>query len=189
MNYAYITQLVKEFQDGNRDSFDKIYSLLYDRQYFYVYKMMSDPYAAEDIVQEAFIRAYKNLPALNKPQTFIKWLGKITYNCMSDYRHTNRNKDESLDELLERKSSIIGAAEGNHFSGNSKADVTAVTERLGIRKELDSLSLSMRSVVILKYYDDYNETEIAGIMNIPVGTVKSRLSTAREKLSSRLLRF
>ena len=133
---------------------------------------------AEDITQGAFLLAWRGLPRFQSGKPFRPWLMRILYRHALDeierqgmYRHPI-----SLDEVKELEGQI-----GSDVSG--ERDLQAwVAERERVRKALAQLTADQRSVVALRYGADLTEVDIAQISGWPVGTVKSRLNRARERL-------
>jgi RNA polymerase sigma-70 factor (ECF subfamily) len=191
MNYNHIAKLVSEYVAGDKSAFDKLYSLLFNRQYYYAYKMTGDKGASEDIAQEAFVRAYHYMHEVKNPQLFVKWLGTITYNCTT--RYLNKQNAQlhpvSIEEMME--GSTDENAKETEMESDLHTEETAFAniKRCSVRETVDHLPRNLKSVVLLKYYGGYKETEIAEIMHIPLGTVKSRLFEARSILSKRLDKF
>ena len=119
-----------------------------------------------DAIQEALMSAYKNISKLNNNAFFSTWLIRILINKCYDICNKNKNRavvdiDETNDEEL------------RVYDTYDEGDTRAI---------LDNLDEDIRSVTVMYYYDDLSVKEISQIMNIPEGTVKSRLSRARAKL-------
>ena len=161
---------------GDESAFDKLYSLLRDSQLYLAYNIIGNKEAAEDVTQEAFLAAYKNIRQLDNPAMFKAWLNKITYNESMNYLKSNHNYVD-IDEL----SDVIAD------------DADDVTHIIIERERADSVISAIRTmkpeikaVVTMKYYSKLKETEIAQSLDIPVGTVKSRLHYAKKSLKQKL---
>jgi len=186
MDYDHVAKLVEQYHAGDRKAFDKLYSLMYNKQYYYAYKMTGDPYASEDITQDTFLKAYNSLNSLEDPKSFVRWLGRITYSCTIDYVRRHKANTDSVEEMNSRQDQEEQLLSDDTNAGNVEEDALREVRKKSVREALDSLSPELKSMVVLKYFDDYNDSEIAEIMNIPIGTVKSRLSGCRRQLSRKL---
>lgn len=177
-----VVELVKEFQQGNGEAYDKIYSLTYPKIYFLVYKMVRDHYEAEDITQEIFMNAYQNLKDLKEPQTFKKWLNQIAWHRTLDYlksRRMNSTAGCNLDSLLETdrlEPALMDSGE----------QILSAERKSVVMGAVDELNPMLRTTVLLRFFNDLKEREIAEIMDVPLGTVKRRLMIAKQQLSGKL---
>ena len=119
-----------------------------------------------DAIQETLVSAYKNLKSLREPQYFSSWIIKILINKCYDILRKNK-KIKCLNEKMQ----IEEDAYYEMYCNDS-----------GLENVLKQLEDNLKTVVVLYYYDDLPVAEIANILNIPEGTVKSRLSRARDKI-------
>lgn len=126
-----------------------------------------------DALQEALISIYQNFEKLKNKEYFITWATRIVINKCYDLLRKNKNNIISIDETIENDIQI------------SKYDDYEV-DKYGIRKAMESLNENLKLITILYYYDDFSISEISKIVGIPEGTVKSRLSKAREILKEKL---
>lgn len=126
-----------------------------------------------DAIQEALISIYKNYDKLNHKEYFSTWATRIVINKCYDLLRKNKNNIVPIDENIQNDSSL------------SKYDEYD-DDKYGIKKAMESLSESQKLITILYYYDNYSVKEIAKIVSIPEGTVKSRLAKAREILKQKL---
>lgn len=126
-----------------------------------------------DALQEALMSIYQNFMQLKDLKFFSTWATRIVINKCYDLLRKNKNNIVSFDESME-----------NNLN-NSRNDVYDI-DQYGIRLAIESLNEDLKLITILYYYDDYSVSEISKIVDIPVGTVKSRLSRAREILKNKL---
>lgn len=175
-------ELAIQFQNGNAEAFDKLYSLLYDKIYYFIFKMVRDQYTAEDICQEVFLTAYRNIPKMEKPQALKKWLNMTAYHSTIDFIRSARAKNGITEDIDEQEA--LPAEENT--SNDACRYVLEKERRETIMKALETLRLPLRTTVMLKFYSDLKEREIAEVMNVPVGTVKSRLNAAKKELAGQL---
>ena len=126
-----------------------------------------------DALQEALISMYNNFEQLKNKEYFSTWATRIVIN-------------KCYDLLRKHKKNIIS------FEDNYESDVQSSEfdnydiDQYGIKKAMEKLSEDLKIVIILYYYDDYSIKEISNMIDIPEGTVKSRLSKAREILKKEL---
>lgn len=130
----------------------------------YVYVKNKDD--ALDVVQEVAYRSFKKIDTLKKPEYFKTWLIKITISCATDCLRKNKKMVQLRPEYEE-------------FIGSAGEDIPL---SLSLHQLLDELNEDEKGIVILKYYEDYSFKEIAELLNIPLGTSKSILYRALDKL-------
>lgn len=126
-----------------------------------------------DALQEALMSIYQNFNQLKNLKFFSTWATRIVINKCYDLLRKNKNNVVPFDENIEND------------INNSKNDVYEV-DQYGIKKAVEGLNEELKLITILYYYDDYSVNEISEIVDIPVGTVKSRLSRSREILKNKL---
>ena len=126
-----------------------------------------------DALQDALMSIYQNFKQLKDLKFFSTWATRIVINKCYDLLRKSKNNVVPFDENIE-----------NDLK-NSESDVYEI-DQYGIRLAIESLNEELKLITILYYYDDYSVNEISEIVDIPVGTVKSRLSRAREILRMKL---
>lgn len=177
-----LVELVRQFQKGDSGAFDKIFSLAYSNVYFMVYKMMRDHYEAEDVTQEVFTNIFNHLNELKEPQTFKKWMNQIAWHTTLDYLKSRRRNSTAgcdIDTLLETNQLCPDLQD----DGKQILDAERKNVVMGA---IDQLNPMLRITVLLRFFNDLKEREIAEIMNVPLGTVKRRLMIAKQQLSGKL---
>lgn len=178
----YVVELVREYQKGDSEAYNKIYSLTYPGVYYLVFKMVRDQYEAQDITQEIYVNVYQNLKKLNEPQSFKKWLNRIAWHSTLDYlksRRMNSTAGCDLDTLVE--------TDIEHPALSDAGEQILATERHNaVMDAVDQLSPILRTTVMLRFFNDLKEREIAEIMDVPLGTVKRRLMLAKKQLAGKL---
>lgn len=165
-----IGRLVKKAQKGNDraylELFQKYEADIYRMAYVYV-KNKND---ALDVVQEVAYQSFKNISTLNKPEYFKTWLMKITINCALNVI----NKNKKVVQLIPQ------------FKIHTGEEVEDIAISLSLRELMDTLHEDEKSVILLKYYNDHTLKEISEILEIPLGTAKSILYRALNKLRQNL---
>ena len=171
-------ELIILCQQGDRASFRLLYQRYQQRVRSTLYQLCGNS-LLDDLVQEVFLRAWKGLPKLKKAKYFSTWLYRISWNVATDRRRKlARGKEKtSLNDKYPDKDRL------NYERDLSKAQDTPDLMHLHyqdlVQRGLDNLSFDHRSVLVLHDLEDLPQKEVAEILNIPVGTVKSRLFHAR----------
>lgn len=162
---------------GNEDSLRELFEQFYGKTFASVMALLRNHQRAEDITQEAFIRAFKRLNSLREPAKFGPWLASIATNLARD--SLKREKKYVLSEEPYET--------GNrHADSNVEEQVLRYEESRRVRSVLRTLPSEQYQVIILFYYYDQKIEDIALFLDISAGTVKSRLHRAKQKLSALL---
>jgi RNA polymerase sigma factor (sigma-70 family) len=160
-------RLVKLCVDGDRHSFRVLYRRHQHRVRQILYQLC-DPTTLDDLVQEVFLRAWKGLPKFRQSSQFSTWLYRIAWNVGSDRRQTLAQDRSRLQTIAQ---SVATQYEDPDLIQLHYQDL--------VRKGLAVLSEEHRSVLVLHDLEELPQKEVAEILEIPVGTVKSRLFHAR----------
>lgn len=164
---------------GDEDAFSQIYRAYSNRVYFMAIQYFRNEDTAKDIVQEVFIKVYRQINKLQTPKAFSSWLHVITYRECQNYNRRKSNIFELGDE-----------DKIEDFPNTMEVDVISKIENERIKNEimgiLDDLSIPLKSVAMLRFFEDLKLQEIADILDIPKNTVSSRLIKIRRVLSSEL---
>jgi len=181
-------QIIKKVLDGDSNAFEELVLSNQKNVYNLALKMTKNEDDAQDISQEAFIKAYNQLEAFRGDSKFSVWLYRLTYNLCIDFL---RKKP---------KAQVISLSAQQEESGDSFEieipDVRELPDDSVFRKELrteiaqsiDELSDGHREVIVMREINDMSYTEIAETLGISEGTVKSRLARARLNLANILLK-
>jgi RNA polymerase sigma-70 factor (ECF subfamily) len=174
-------QLVKGCQQGDCHSFRLLYRRYQQRVRSTLYQLCGSE-MLDDLVQEVFLRAWQGLPQLRESNYFSTWLYRISWNVASD----RRKKLAKSQPQFNQTKSKFDSNESNLNLTSSNSQDTPDLMRLHyqdlVQRGLQTLSLEHRAVLILHDLEDLPQQEIAQILNIPKGTVKSRLFYARNAL-------
>jgi RNA polymerase sigma-70 factor, ECF subfamily len=171
--------LVRAAQDGDRGALDQLFRRHYDRVFGVCRRITGSDADAADAAQEAMIAMVRGLPRFDGRASFGTWAYRIATNA-------------SLDELRRRRRRplVAGRDHGEHDDSREYADVTAGEriEQLGDRYQIDAalaaLPEDFRVPVVLRDVADLDYAEIAAILDVPVGTVKSRIARGRGLLAA-----
>lgn len=175
-----IAELVTEIQKGNKGVFDELYRLTSQRAYFVALEFLKNDQDAEDILQESYIKALDKINSLDKPESFSSWLNQIVANKSKDFL---KNKKPMLFEEEEHEVFEVIPDENTDFRPEESLDQDELQR--AVREVLDELSEEKRACVLMMYYEEMSIGEIAQTLEIPEGTVKTRLFSARKDLKNK----
>jgi RNA polymerase sigma-70 factor (ECF subfamily) len=145
-------------------------------------RMIGNPHTAEDLAQEAFCRVFRQRKAYQPKSRFSTWLWRIALNlCYDELRAPRRREEPWLGPEDETGNSTLVSSQ----PAPDRHAVRAEESRL-VRQALDGLPDAYRTVLVLRHYQDLKFREIAEILGIPEGTVKSRMAEALNQLGRRL---
>ena len=178
------SQLVKRCQLGDQTSFRLLYQRYYHKVRATLYKLCGAQ-LLDDLQQEVFLKAWKSLPKLRNPNYFSTWLYRISWNVACDQGLARKKDRQQKRVQLERAKQSL-----EYDVAKSSHDAQKGLNRLYyedlVANALQQLSLDHRAVIVLHDLEDLQQKEVANILSIPVGTVKSRLFQARKKLRNYL---
>jgi RNA polymerase sigma factor, sigma-70 family len=157
-------ELVRRARDGDIKAFEGLVEAYKNKGFALSYSILGDRYSAEDVLQEAFIKAWRSLRALKDVSAFNTWFMRIIINL--SYNEVKKRKREISIENFEDIPSVGDSAE----------------DRIDIQRALSGLSVDHRVILILREIDGLSYDEIAEVLNIPIGTVKSRINAARMRM-------
>lgn len=160
--------LVERARAGDRAAFDNLAERYRAVAFGVAYSLLGDAHDAEDATQEALTQAWCRLADLREPDRFPGWLYRITQNRCRNFLARSRRATVPID----RVEWSVASAEGE--VGNEAADA--------VHEALRSLSEPHRLATTLHYVEGYTVAEVAGLLGVPVGTVKRRLHDARHQL-------
>jgi RNA polymerase sigma-70 factor (ECF subfamily) len=171
---------------GNTQIFSRLIDNYKNMVYNLAYRMSNNPHDAEDVSQEAFLRAYQSLAHFNPSYKFSTWLYQITLNIIRD-KYKKKDIDYgSLDAPIEKDDSEFYHQPAD--LSNNPEQIIAQKENLRIiQQAIYSLPLKYREVIVLRHLQDLSYIEISSILKLPQGTVKAHLYRAREQLKKILL--
>jgi RNA polymerase sigma-70 factor (ECF subfamily) len=173
-------ELVARARRGDEAAFEQL--VLRHQRYAFnlAYRVIGNYAEAEDVTQEAFVRAWRGLPGFWGQARFATWLYRIVYNlCLNRLPRLRR-------ELLQAEPLEEAAVN----PAPAPPDVFEVQERLAfLHDELNRLPAKYRLVLTLRYLQDLSYAEIAAALDVPMGTVKTHLHRARRLLTERLHRW
>lgn len=182
-----IESLVQRAQQGDARAFAALVDKYQDSIYNYVARMLHDRTEAEDVAQEAFVRAYQALPEFRGASSFQTWLYRIASNLAIDAaRRRGRRSTLSLEEPVSTDDGDVSRQFPDEQPGPFE-QVRSSEIQQTVREAIAELSPKLRAVIALYDLQGLSYQEIADILGCPVGTVKSRLFNARNQLHDKLM--
>ncbi|MEL6910902.1 MAG: sigma-70 family RNA polymerase sigma factor [Cyanobacteria bacterium J06648_1] len=171
-------ELIFLCQQGDRECFRLLYQRYQQRVRSTLYQLCGSA-ALDDLVQEVFLKVWKGLPKLKKTQYFSTWLYRISWNVATDRRRKLAKAQEKTGLKIWEKEQFNPA---KLESAESAPDLMQLHYQDLVQRGLDNLSFEHRAVLVLHDLEDLPQKQVAEILNVPVGTVKSRLFHARNSL-------
>jgi RNA polymerase sigma-70 factor (ECF subfamily) len=166
------SELVRLAREGDRDAFDILMTAVIDHLYRIARLILRDFDSAEDAVQEALVRCWRDLPGLRDPDRFDAWLNRLLLHSVTDEARNRRSSIASMRILR------IEPAQSDSAG--------ALADRDELARVFGRLSIDHRTIVVLHHYLGLTVDEAATTIGIPVGTAKSRLHYATGALRAAL---
>jgi RNA polymerase sigma-70 factor (ECF subfamily) len=171
------TALIEKAQTGDRNAYGELVRQHHPGVVNVVYRMCGDPELAEDAAQEAFLQAWLHLPAFRPGTSFRNWIYRIAVNAALDSLRRAPKKPFADFETLELTDPQVGP----------EAALLQKERTLIVQQAILSLAETSRAVLVLREYGGLSYQEIAAALDIPLGTVMSRLNYARDRLKDLLV--
>jgi RNA polymerase sigma-70 factor (ECF subfamily) len=174
------TALVTASQAGDQDAFALLVQRHQRRVFNLVYRMLQQYEEANEVTQETFLAAWQGLSTFRGDARFSTWLYRIAYNCCLKQLE-QRKRDRALQVALQ----------ADHINTESHDDVEQeMRERQAlVREHLSMLPAKYRIVLVLRHLQEMTYEEMAEILTLPIGTIKTHLFRARNLLKERLMAF
>ena len=180
-------QLIRRILSGDDTAFSILMNKYQKSVHALVWRKIHDFHHAEEIMQDTFLKAYKKLPTLKRPNQFAGWLHVIANRlCIDWVRKQHRGQEQKfVTQSLEdtRPEEIEASSYTHHESGQRVAERTEYCHEL-VQKLLEKLPENERTVVTLYYLDEMSTKEIGKFMGVSVNTITSRLQRARKRLQT-----
>ena len=177
--------LVRRVQKGDKSAFDALVLKYQHKVLKLVQRYVRNPADAEDIAQEAFIKAYRALPAFRGDSAFYTWLYRIAINTAKNALVANRRRPISYDLDPQDGSQVQAHA---RLADTETPEALALTEeiRRTVNEAIEALPDDLRLAIVLRELEGLSYEDIAKTMECPVGTVRSRIFRAREAIDRSL---
>ena len=178
-------QLVERVQRGDKRAFDLLVLKYQHKILGLIVRFVRDPHEAQDVAQEAFIKAYRALANFRGDSQFYTWLYRIAINTEKNYLVARGRRPPESD---------ISAEDAEFMDGDHDLKDIESPERLMLRDEIEAtvhraiaaLPEDLRTALTLREFDGLSYEDIAAVMQCPVGTVRSRIFRAREAVDKAL---
>jgi RNA polymerase sigma-70 factor, ECF subfamily len=179
------TQLVERCLSGQDAAWEELVKSQTRRVYSICYRFTNSDAEAQDLTQDVFMRVFKNLKSFRAGEgLFVVWLTRLTRNLLID--HYRRTRLERATESIEDQAKVLEETTGMSAKTDSMLAGREASELL--QAALQKLSPELRETVILRDLEELEYREIAEVLNVPEGTVKSRLNRGRAELARILKR-
>ncbi len=143
--------------------------------------VLRDRTEAEDVAQESLLRAYRNFHRLRDRATFRSWLVRIAWRTAIDHRRAQKRREHHEEDAAQDS-----VRETRYVSQNAEEIAASREFERRLREELDALPEKLRIVMVMAAVEGYDTREVAQLLQLPEGTVKSRLRLARKRLAEKL---
>ena len=181
-NQEQIRGLVLRAVQGEQDAFQELYLITRQKAYFTAISITKNEADAQDILQESYLKAYQSLAQLENPALFTSWLNQIAANKAKNY--ISKRKPDSFADYGDDNAMYWQEETDTSFLPDERLDQKE--SKALIMKLVSDLPEDQRLVVLMHYYNDMEVADMAKALEVPEGTVKSRLSRARQKLLATL---
>ena len=169
-------ELIRRFLDGDARAFEALMDKYYVRIGRLAARVLGNPAAAEDIAQEVFLRAAQGLSRFRGDASLLTWLSRIAVNLSVTALHRQRAQSALRREVTPAPS-----------PADASAEVERRRRQAAVRDAIDSLPVNYRVVIVLSSVEEFAYHEIADMLGIPIGTVKSRINFGKLLLKDKLL--
>ncbi|MEI8016588.1 MAG: sigma-70 family RNA polymerase sigma factor [Schlesneria sp.] len=183
MNQTSDQTLIDHCLAGRREAFGLLVERYQNRLFHSLLHLLGSAEDAQDAAQDAFVNAFEKLGSFRGQSQFYSWLFRIAYNTAVSTKRKSRRMSVSLE--ARRDATGLEPSDGNPTSEPSYAMDVSDRQRL-IQQSLSELCEEFRTVLVLKEIDGMSYEEIADIVKVPLGTVRSRIHRARLELREKL---
>src|SRR5216684_2986823 len=177
-------QLVTASKRGDQDAFAQLVQRYQRRIFNLVYRMLQQYEEANEVTQETFLAAWQGLPSFRGDARFSTWLYRIAYNCALKQLE-QRKRDRAIQAGVQAERMMASASQQECVD----AQLESHARQALIHEQLSNLPAKYRIVLVLRHLQDMTYEEMAEILTMPIGTIKTHLFRARNLLKERLEMF
>ena len=185
MNTLTDEQLLQEHRNGQAERFELLVRRYSQELFRFAYRLLGSPAAAEDIVQETFLQVHLSMEHFDVSRRFRPWVFTIAANKARDYLRSQKRRPEVPLDAVADGSSDGGLSFSDLLSGRPAGPAVALEreERSShVRQLVEQLPPHLKEVLVLGYYHGFAYKEMANVLEVPIGTIKSRLHSAVAKM-------
>jgi RNA polymerase sigma-70 factor (ECF subfamily) len=179
-------QLVERAQAGDKRAFELLVAKYQRKLGRLLSRLVRDPSEVEDVTQEAFIKAYRALPGFRGDSAFYTWLYRIGINTAKNYLVALGRRAPTSTGFDNEEAENFEDAEALRDSSTPEDELIGKEIASTVNKAMDALPEDLRTAITLREIEGLSYEEIAGVMNCPIGTVRSRIFRAREAIALEL---
>ena len=176
------TKLIQRVLAGDDNAFSVLVRKYQKQVHALAWRKIGDFHIAEEITQDTFLKAYKRLATLKKPQRFASWLYVIAANRCSSWLRKKRLLTQPLEQLEETDNELLQKATYSGYVIEENERTAVAAQRDVVKKLLAKLQESERTVITLHYFGEMSCTEIGAFLGVSANTIKSRLRRAQQHL-------
>lgn len=180
-----VKQRIKQVLKGDQNAYGELVEIYKDKVFQLCFRMLGNRHEAEDMAQEAFVKAYVNIHTFNTKLKFSTWLYRIATNLCID-RIRKKKPDYYLDAEVAGTDGLNMYSQIASDTEDPSDEVESLELHDTIQKEIMKLPEKYRSVIVLKYIEELSLKEIGEILDMPIGTIKTRIHRGREALRKQL---
>ena len=179
-------QLVERVQRGDKRAFDLLVLKYQHKILGLIVRFVHDTHEAQDVAQEAFIKAYRALPSFRGGSAFYTWLYRIGINTAKNYLVSQGRRAPTTTEFDSEEAETFEDA--SQLRDINTPESLLLSKQIGqtVNSAMDSLPEELRTAIVLRELEGMSYEEIAEIMKCPIGTVRSRIFRAREAVAAKL---
>lgn len=178
--------LVERAQHGDKHAFELLVAKYQRKLGRLLSRFIRNPTEVEDVVQEAFIKAYRALPSFRGDSAFYTWLYRIGINAAKNYLVSEGRRPPTTTEFDSEDAEGFEDADQLRNINTPENELMSKQVAETVNRAMDSLPEELKTAITLREIEGLSYEEIASMMNCPIGTVRSRIFRARETIAERL---
>jgi RNA polymerase sigma-70 factor (ECF subfamily) len=179
-----IDTLIEQCLDGDQAAWEQIVRLHWRKVFNVAYKFVGSHEQAEDLTQEIFLKIFRSLDTFDRRANFQTWLISVSRNLCIDHYRSVRKERQTIDRDVPAEDLSPAAVTASPLASLENSDLAGL-----LRRALQTIPQSLRVAVLLRDLQELSYLEIAERLNLPEGTVKSRINRGRRELARQILRL
>ncbi len=178
-------ELVEAALSGNQKAYQQLVDKYEKPLYYHILKLVRNREVVEDLVQEAFVKAFDSLKSYNRDYAFSTWIYRIATNNSIDYLRKKKLNTLSIDEPVPGKDGDM-KMELTDETSHTDREIIRKQRKALIREAIENLPEKYRVVIRMRHMEEFSYEEISEELNLPLGTIKAHIFRARELLNKSL---